>query len=227
MTSSHRRHAGRPSASLLTVEKITQAALELLEKSGDFTMSQLAHHLEVAPSSLYNHVTSRDSVLASISDRVVQSIDTSTLEEAAHKLRGEALLSTHEIRSLWVAATERWAYSYRQAFSLAPSVVTTLALTPVREAPATLAMYERVTSSFTMFGMSPKQALLTVEALEAFLLGSALDMNAPSDIYNPHESASDHPTMASAYKILGATPQDQAFSIGLQAMLTGLAQTLI
>ena len=166
------RNAGRPSASLLTSDKITETAQQLMATEGDFTMAKLARALGVAPSSLYNHVTSRDEVLAAISDQVAQGIDTQALQDAAAQVRG-GIVSALGARALWLEATERWARSYRQAFSVAPAVVMTLAVTPVRRAPATLAMYEQVTSAFTAFGMSPRQALLTVEAIEAFLLGSA------------------------------------------------------
>ncbi|WP_326503779.1 TetR/AcrR family transcriptional regulator C-terminal domain-containing protein [Rothia nasimurium] len=188
-------------------------------------MAKLARALGVAPSSLYNHVTSRDEVLAAISDHVAQGIDTEALQNAAQQIRSENI-STLRARTLWIEATEQWATSYRQAFSVAPAVVMTLAVTPVRRAPATLAMYEQVTSAFTAFGMSPRQALLTVEAIEAFLLGAAMDVHAPVDIFNPGDHAAERPTMAEAYESLGNTPQDEAFTIGLSALLTGLSATL-
>ena len=219
------RNAGRPSASLLTPDKINETAQKLMATEGDFTMAKLARALGVAPSSLYNHVASRDEVLAAISDQVAQGIDTQALQDAAAQIRG-GTVSTLGARALWLEATERWARSYRQAFSVAPAVVMTLAVTPVRRAPATLAMYEQVTSAFTAFGMSPRQALLTVEAIEAFLLGSATDLHAPVDIFDPGDQAAEHPTMVEAYETLGGTPQDEAFNIGLSALLTGLSAAL-
>lgn len=219
------RNAGRPSASLLTPDKITETAQKLMATEGDFTMAKLARALGVAPSSLYNHVASRDEVLAAISDQVAQGIDTQALQDAAAQVCG-GTVSTLGARALWLEATERWVRSYRQAFSVAPAVVMTLAVTPVRRAPATLAMYEQVTSAFTAFGMSPRQALLTVEAIEAFLLGSATDLHAPVDIFDPGDQAAEHPTMVEAYETLGGTPQDEAFTIGLSALLTGLSAAL-
>lgn len=89
--------------------------------------------------------------------------------------------------------------------------------------PGTLGMYEQVTSAFAAFGFSPRDALLTVEALEAFLLGSATDVHAPIDIFDPGQRASSHPTMAEGFAELGSTPQDEAFELGLAALLTGLS----
>ncbi|WP_237224425.1 TetR/AcrR family transcriptional regulator [Rothia nasisuis] len=219
------RQAGRPTASLLTADKITDAATALMVQDGDFTMAKLARKLGVAASSLYNHVASRDQVLAAISDRVARNIDTGALQDAAAQLDGKTF-SPSETRTLWIEATEQWARSYRQAFSVAPTVVMALAVTPVRQAPATLAMYEQVIRAFTTFGMTPRQALLTVEALEAFLLGSAIDLYAPTDIYDPGSLAVDHPTMHESYRTLGNSPQEEAFTIGLRALLAGLATTL-
>lgn len=219
------RGAGRPHSSLLTPAKITQAAQKLLAQDGNFTMSKLAQTLGVAPSSLYNHVASRDQVLAAISDQVVQNIDVGPLREAS-KLAKEGQLSPMKKRNLWVEATEHWALSYRQAFSLAPSIVNILALTPIRQAPATLRMYEDVTAAFTAFGFSPRQALLTIEALEAFLLGAATDLQAPADIFNPGSYAAEAPTLQAGYESLGDSPQDDAFLLGLSALLTGFSLTL-
>lgn len=223
--SSKPRQPGRPKTSVLTSEKITATAQKLIEKSGGFTMSTLARELKVAPSSLYNHVSSRDEVLASISDRVVRHISTQELCKAAEEVQ-TGRLQGESARQAWVQATKVWAHSYRQAFSLAPVIVTTLAVTPVQQAPATLAMYEQVVASFTAFGLTPSQALLVVETLEAFLLGSAVDTHAPVDIFNPGTLGGDHPTMQEAYSQLGSSPHDRAFAIGLDALITGLAATL-
>lgn len=216
------RPAGRPPASVLTPEKIASAALHLISREGNFTMSKLAQQLEVAPSSLYNHLSSRDQVLAAISDHIAQGIDTSALTLAAQQLDLRAS-EPQQVRRTWIQATSHWARSYRRAFSLTPAVVTTLAITPVRQAPATLAMYENVTQAFLLFGLSHRQALLTIEALEAFLLGAALDTQAPADIFNPSPHQQEHPAIWAAYQELGPTPQDEAFELGLGALLEGLA----
>lgn len=223
--SSHPRQPGRPKTSLLTSKKITATAQKLIEKTGSFTMSTLARELKVAPSSLYNHVSCRDEVLAAISDRVVEGISTQQLRAAAEQVRA-GQLAGEAARQAWIEATTTWACSYRQAFSLTPVIVTTLAITPVQQAPATLTMYEQVVASFTAFGLSPSQALLTVEALEAFLLGSAIDAQAPNDIFSPGPLGNEHPTMRDAFGHLGPTPQEEAFTIGLTALLKGLAASL-
>lgn len=195
---------------------VVAAARELLERhGGSFTMGMLAQELGVAVSSLYNHVSSRDEVLARISDDVVQGIDTSAL--AALRETGSASPAQ------WRAATRRWAVSYRDAFAQRPWVVETLATTPVASAPQTLAMYDVAVGAFVAAGWAPGAALDAIEALEAFLLGSALDEAAPEDIFDPADAAESVPVLAEAHR---ARPQSsqaaRAFELGLDAMLDGL-----
>ena len=51
---------GRPRTPLLSADRIADAALELVNTTGGFTMPALAARLGVRPSSLYNHVAGRD-----------------------------------------------------------------------------------------------------------------------------------------------------------------------
>ncbi|MFK0009522.1 TetR/AcrR family transcriptional regulator [Paenarthrobacter sp. NPDC090520] len=53
----------RPKNPLLSSTAIANAALQLVEDTGDIQMVQLARHLGVAPSSLYTHVSGRSEVI--------------------------------------------------------------------------------------------------------------------------------------------------------------------
>lgn len=205
---------------MLSTPRIAAAAREVLEASGeDFTMSMLAQRLGVAPSSLYNHVGSRSEVLALVSDHVVSGIDTSGL-------RGLAEHPATATAPAWREATEAWARSYVQAFAAQPAVVSALALTPIAEAPQTLRMYEEVSRGFLAAGWPEELVLSAIAALEAFLLGSALDAAAPADIFDPGQRAEDFPALAHLHGLRrNATGQQsaaQAFGIGLAAVLDGL-----
>lgn len=227
MSTPTHRAAGRPSGTILTSERITEAACRLLKKHGGFTMSSLAKKLNVAASSLYNHVDSRDEVLANISDHVVREISVQPLLDAVTILH-QTNPAPGAASILWIEATAQWARSYANAFAATPEVVAHLAITPVRRAPRTLAMYEQVVSAFIEFGFAPAHALSTVEALEAFLLGSALDATAPADIFDPAELSKEHPAMAAAYRELSAAhenPAQLAFETGLYALLGRFSAT--
>lgn len=68
------RRAGRPPP-LITADSIAEAAVELLDEVGDFTMTQLARRLGVGASALYNHVAGKEEVLARVRELVSDRID--------------------------------------------------------------------------------------------------------------------------------------------------------
>lgn len=175
-------------------------------------MGALARELRVAPSSLYNHFQSRDEVLGAVSDAVVSEIRVDSLREAVVVI-AERELTVEAKTELWVSAFGAWGVSYRDAFSESAELVAALALTPVGWAPQTLRMYE-----------------LVLEALAAFLLGSALDANAPDHVFDPAVAGGDYPRLQEAYRMLrggAVAPAEDAFAVGLEAMLYGLARQVI
>ena len=172
-------------------------------------MGALARELRVAPSSLYNHFQSRDEVLGAVSDAVVSEIRVDSLREAVVVI-AERELTVEAKTELWVSAFGAWGVSYRDAFSESAELVAALALTPVGWAPQTLRMYELV--------------------LEAFLLGAALDANAPDHVFDPAVAGGDYPRLQEAYRMLrggAVAPAEDAFAVGLEAMLYGLARQVI
>jgi hypothetical protein len=58
-----KEHMARPKVPILTPTRIADAALDLVEQTGDLQMVQLAKHLGVAPSSPYGHVGGRAEVV--------------------------------------------------------------------------------------------------------------------------------------------------------------------
>ena len=74
-----RRRAGRPPQALLSSARITKAALKLISHDGykGLTMAGLARSLNVAPSALYNHVRSKQDVLLLVEDHLMGRVDVS------------------------------------------------------------------------------------------------------------------------------------------------------
>lgn len=220
------RRPGRPARTVLDPARIVGTARRLMaEGNADFTMSRLARTLGVATSSLYNHVGSRDEVLARISDDVVAGIELTGLEDFLHRapeLSGEALLAA------WREAVTSWALSYYAAFAAQPALVSSLALTPVAQAPGTLVMYQTLVQTFLAAGWAEDRVLDAVETLEAFLLGAALDAGAPADIFDPGQRADRHPEMARVHAARGNLPGPAAsrrvVRLGLPGLLDGLAR---
>ncbi|OFN04228.1 TetR/AcrR family transcriptional regulator [Rothia dentocariosa] len=229
MISSPMRRAGRPSSTVLSASKIVRSARRLLADQGNFTMSALAQKLGVAPSSLYNHFQSRDEVLGAISDAVINDITLEPLIRAT-KILNEQHLSPTEKLELWTESLSLWGKSYRDAFSESTDLVTALALTPIDRAPQTLHMYDVLVQTLRAFGCPEYKTLNVIESLEAFLLGSAVDAHAPESIFNPAASADEYPYLQDAYTAMqrsSQTPAESAFSLGLEAILHGLARTAI
>ncbi|WP_181034061.1 TetR/AcrR family transcriptional regulator [Arthrobacter sp. GMC3] len=214
-TKAVRRRAGRPPRALLGSAQITQAALRLVTRDGykALTMSGLAKSLNVAPSALYNHVGSKQDLLLLIEDSLMGRVDVSAF-----------------IDQPWEEAVHTWAHSYRDVFSSHVPLIPVIALLPVTNAPQTLLMYEAVTEGFLRAGWPSERIIDAIVALESFIYGSAYDVNAPDDIFAPGDLAATAPTFTAAVARRSNPGQlsdaHAAFSLGLQAMIAGLAATV-
>ncbi|TLM83852.1 TetR/AcrR family transcriptional regulator [Pseudarthrobacter sp. NamE2] len=212
-----RRRAGRPSAAVLDKAGITTAALELISRKGydGLTMAALAKLLDVAPSALYNHVAAKRDVLLLVEDHLTSLVDVSAFGSAP-----------------WEDAVRTWAWSYRNVFAEHTPLIPVIAVLPVTDAPQTLAMYETVSKGFLDAGFPEERIVSAIVALESFIFGSAYDVTAPGDIFEPGSMADANPYFTAAVRSSagqpGSTgeergkPADTAFSLGLEALITGL-----
>ncbi|MGW0605506.1 TetR/AcrR family transcriptional regulator [Streptomyces sp. NPDC002644] len=200
------RRRGRPTTPLLSQEKITRAAVELIGVRGyeALTMAGLARRLGVAPSALYNHVTSKRQLLLWLQDHVNREIDCSGFGDRP-----------------WDAALETWAHSYREAYARHSLLVPVIAVTPIAGSPHTVAMYEKVAAGLRDGGWPDDQIMDVVVAVESFVLGSALDAAAPDDIFDvPGGQA---PVLAEVVGArVGRDTARAAFDLGLATVLAGL-----
>ncbi|WP_432512085.1 TetR/AcrR family transcriptional regulator [Kineococcus sp. SYSU DK001] len=201
-----RRGRGRPPRPVLTAEGITAEAVRLLEERGQdgLTMAALARRLGVAPSALYNHVATKADVLRAVQDDVNRRIDCSGFADLP-----------------WDEALARWARSYRDAYARHPALVPVMAVTPVESAPHTVAMYEQVCAGLLAGGWPPHLVTNVVVAVESFVLGSALDTQAPTGIFDPGRLPAPALRAATAARPGGDTAR-AAFDLGLDALLAGL-----
>ncbi|TFB97627.1 TetR family transcriptional regulator [Cryobacterium sp. HLT2-28] len=208
------RRAGRPLEMVLSRTRITAAALALIttEGYGGFTMSSLARTLKVAPSALYNHVSSKQEVLQWLEDHVMTMVDVSGFGSEP-----------------WDDAMRRWAWSYRDVFARHSPLVPLVAVLPVTGAPETLKMYETVAVGLAGAGVPVETIIPAIVAVESFIFGSALDANAPADIFDTGELADSSPTFTAAVlgqdRSTGERPADVAFQFGLEALLAAVPAT--
>lgn len=208
------RRRGRPSRPVLSRDRITTAALAVIVRAGyeGLTMAALARELKTAPSALYNHVASKDEVLNWVQDDVNETIDTSGFGEDP-----------------WDLALTRWAHSYRDAYARHSPLIPVIAVLPITGAPHTLAMYERVASGLRAGRWPEDMVVDVIVAVESFVLGSAMDVSAPEWIFDVGDRRDLAPTFADAVSARlgrGPTAADNAFGLGLHALIAGLRATL-
>ena len=209
-----RRGAGRPRTAVLSRERIIEAALGLIDEVGTeaFSVNLLAARLGVRPSSLYNHISGKDDLLAGMQEVITDAIDSTMFETQP-----------------WADAVGAWAHSYRQAFIRHPHAISLFATSPVAGAIRTMEMYERVVRGFAAAGWPPPQIIPAIVALECFILGSAMDAVAPPGLFHPGDAAEHVPTLAAAFAAQDRGPDapdesDIAFQTGLTAMIAGLSR---
>lgn len=209
---SARRRAGRPSAAVLDKAGITVAALELIKRNGydGLTMAALAKRLDVAPSALYNHVSAKRDVLLLVEDHLTSLVDVSEFGTAP-----------------WEEAVRSWAWSYRNVFAEHTPLIPVIAVLPVTDAPQTLAMYETVSKGFLDAGFPQERIVSSIVALESFIFGSAYDVTAPEDIFESGSMAESTPHFTEAVRSAAESEEgrraDAAFTLGLEALISGLA----
>ena len=200
---------GRPHTPLVDRDRIADAALRLTDRRGDFTILDLARALKVTPAAIYHHVDGRAGIIALLRQKMAGTVDASGFGQLP-----------------WDQALCRWAASYRDTFAAHPGTIGMLAAEPVAD-PAVQAQYERAVTALQDAGFPGHTALAVITAVESFVLGSALDLAAPPVMVADVDAAAT-PRLAAA---AAATPSgraraDQAFQLGLDALITGLRHRL-
>ncbi|MCD5345192.1 TetR/AcrR family transcriptional regulator C-terminal domain-containing protein [Agromyces sp. H3Y2-19a] len=189
-------------------EQLVRVALEIVDEQGSdaLTMRTLAGRVHRQVSSLYNHVGSRDELIELVRAHIVRDIDTSAFGEHP-----------------WDVALEAWARSYLTAFAAHPNLIRVLATTPIRDV-STFEIYDVVIGALIDAGWPMHHAVAVMRTVEAHVLGSALDIVAPSDMLDqasvPAELEMVHAALAPEYQ--ESTSAIAAFEIGMAALLDGL-----
>lgn len=197
---------GRPRVALLDRDKITGAALALVDRDGDFTMPGLARHLGVQVSSVYHHIPGgRAEVIELVRVLATNSVDGSAFDTLP-----------------WDEAFPVWARSFFDAFAAHPAAIRLLATEPVRD-PSLVAVYSSVASGLRRAGFPDDQILAVITAAENFFLGAALDSAAPDMMV----TAGDDDEAADLRAALAVAPSGparakQAFELGIQVLIEGL-----
>ncbi len=189
-------------------DQLVQVALELVDEAGAeaLSMRALAARVDRQVSSLYNHVASRAELIELIRAGIVAGIDTSAFASEP-----------------WDVAVAAWARSYLRAFAAHPNLIRLLATTPIRDV-STFEMYDVVIGALVGSGWPIQDAVAVMRTVEAHVLGSALDIVAPSDML-AQSSVPERLRMVHAAldpRHAESTSAASAFELGLDALIDGL-----
>ncbi|HTI21584.1 MAG TPA: TetR/AcrR family transcriptional regulator [Kutzneria sp.] len=193
---------------LLSVEAILEAALACLDAAGRLTMADLAERLGVSASSIYHHLPGRAAIVEALRERLVAMIEPPPLDG-----------------SDWGEQITRWMREYRRALAEHPNLIPLLNEQTMTGGSVLLG-YERVAALLRLAGVPIGEVVLWIGVLDAYALGSALDLVAPDDVWRFERD--DLPTLAEAIRAapVGRKRADGAFELGLEALVASLRRRL-
>ncbi|SMX70695.1 TetR/AcrR family transcriptional regulator [Brevibacterium linens] len=173
----------RPSSPLLSREKIGRAAIEMVDAGGELKIQPLARKLGVSLSSIYHHVDGREGIIHAMREVLSAEYALNIPDQGSWKDSLKA-----GVDSLW------------RLYSDHPQVMIHLLGVTVEE-PGTLTLYEALIDVLAGAGVPESELLTTIEVLDAFAFGAALDALSPQVIFSPAsqdsplaELIANHPT---------------------------------
>ena len=206
----------RPRRDALTITRITDAAIELLDRSGvaALTMRRLAERLDVAPPTLYWHVRTKDEVL----DLAVDAI---FAEVAVPNRTDDWAADAKSLVLRWRATMLRhpWSPALLGRPMLGPNV---------------LARTEFLQSTLARAGLTGPRLVAATHGLANLTIGSALTESTwHTEAHVPQEAARDHLTARAAeYPTLAANDHlanpdlDILFEQAVDCFVAGLTRTV-
>lgn len=193
----------RPATPKLSVEKIAAAALALVDANGDFTLGEVAAALSVRPSSIYHHLTGRTEIVEAMRTLIFA-------EEPASALPDD-----------WADALRVLLRRYRNAFARHPRLIPMLTAHTV-SSPDVVHMYDDIATVLHTAGIPTGQLLDVITVLDSFVIGSALDIAAPDQVWDPTHARTSILVAAIEAAGRGRTRADRAFELGLGLILGAL-----
>jgi AcrR family transcriptional regulator len=195
----------RPRSTLLSVELIVEAALKLVDETGDFSFPRIARELGVSQSSLYNRISSREHIVELLRAHLFTSNPTPSTADAP-----------------WDEALRMLIRGYRDCFAPHPRLVPLLVTQTVRAAEV-IAMYEDLTLALERSGLDAADVAPALSLVDYFALGAALDFTAPEEVWGPEPEK--YPALTRAVRSSPSAPErvERAFEFGLEALIAGIA----
>lgn len=204
------------SARPLNREVILDGATLLIEREGPgaLSMRRLGSTLGVEGMALYHHFASRDELLDAIGDRLLEP------------------LSTLELGEEWRLACRRFATALRDVAAARPATFQLLGLLPLGS-PSSLRGVERLLGVLVAAGFSAAQALAIYRATVSYARGYALAEATGFTVDAARPEArrrleglprEEFPILAGRTREMADLDADTAWTLGLDALLGGLAE---
>jgi AcrR family transcriptional regulator len=210
-----RGSAGDHRRSPLSRQSIVAGAIALIEREGPeaLSMRRLGRRLGVEAMALYHHFASRDELLGAIVDQLLAPLD--------------VLEPTED----WSEACRRFATALRNVAVEHPATFRLVGLQPFDSSSA-LRPVERLLQVLVVRGFSPARALAIYRAIVSYARGYALAESTGFTVDATRASGrsrlaalppDEFPVLAGRAEELTALEADDAYALGLDAMLRGLA----
>jgi len=202
----------------LTIERIVDAALAIIEREGaeGLTVRRLAQSLGTGSASLYRHVASRAEVITLVVDRVLEPLGREQPPSGLDWQEGAAWLATR----------------FRDRLREHPGVVPLVARSELL-GPNAMAGRQRVLRGFTGAGLDAGAAVLAYRVIVHFTLAVLLDARHPAggedgpralrDLFRSQDLGR-FPDIVAQADVLARYDADAEFTFGLTALLHGIGR---
>ena len=218
MTATTARGTGRGRRLGLTREKVTEAALGLIDRDGPdgFSLRRLAGELGVEPMSLYNHVPNKEALLDDVAESLLGRIDFTGTETGT-----------------WQERVRAHAIAFRAAALRHPRAFP-LVLTRPTPTPAALANLRAALAGIDDLGLPPREQVYAVRTCIAYIAGtimrelsSVITVGAMSPDQVQHRideiTASGDALLLRSAPHLAFSDHEAEFRYGLDLLIDGLA----
>jgi AcrR family transcriptional regulator len=188
------------------------AALGLVDRTGGFTIVQVADTLGVRPSSLYNHLSSKAEIVEAMRSRVFREGD----EEGGDE--GGAV-------ETWEQAVRALLRRYRACFARHPRLIPLVTAYTV-SSPEVMGMYDELADTLSAAGVPDRQLLDVITMCDSVVIGAALDLAAPDEVWAVDQARS--PALIAAIRQAGSGRRrsDRAFALALELLILGITSMI-
>ncbi|MDQ0819552.1 AcrR family transcriptional regulator [Arthrobacter sp. V4I6] len=194
----------RPHSPLLSVEAIVNAALALVDETGDFSFPKVARKIGVSQSALYNYIDNREHIVELMRGRLFADQVVPPVEDLP-----------------WDEALRVLVRIYRDGFAAHPRLVPLLVTQTVQDV-GVVSLYENIAFTLERAGLDLAHIGPAIATIDYLALGAALELTAPEVVWSP--PAGEFPALHRAVAHSGSVNEraESAFGFGLDVLVAGV-----